>query len=130
LDVFAYGTLQIAEVMEEVTGLRPRGRPARLSGFARFRVRDDVYPGIVERAGAETPGLLYQGLGSSAVALLDRFEGNMYERRVLEVVREDGRAQPAAVYVVVSAAEHLLSGDPWDLEEFTRHHLSGFVHAR
>ena len=125
--LFAYGTLQFPEVIEAVCGRNFSGEPARLPGFVRLRIEGQSYPGIRAQEGGVTEGILYSGVDSDAISLLDRFEGGQYVRRSLLVETADGRKGRAAVYVV--AEEHLadLSGEPWDPEVFRNQDLVSFL---
>lgn len=125
--IFSYGTLSAPEVMEALVGHRPACRPAVLAGYARYTVRGRVYPGIVAEPGARTEGVLYEGLDAESVALLDRFEGSLYERIRIRV-RSDGAGDLAAqAYVVPEARRHRLAPEPWDLERFVERHLRDYV---
>ena len=121
---FAYGTLALPGVYSALTGLEVASRPARLHGFARLLVRDAVYPGIVERAGAVTPGVVFAALAPATFALLDRYEGDLYERRRVRVAPSRGGPIDAQAYVV--RAEHCdrLDEAPWDAEAFAARHLA------
>ena len=126
--LFCYGSLEFAEVMRAVTGRSFAGEPAALDGFARYRVRDADYPGLVAEPGAQTPGTLYRALDPDALAALDRFEGALYARRALEVVRlRDGSRAQAFVYVVRDAHRHSLTDEPWDRDGFAREGLAAFL---
>ena len=125
--LFCYGSLEFAEVMREVTGRSFAAEPATLDGFARYRVRDADYPGLVPEPGARTEGTLYRALDAASLAALDRFEGALYERRPLDVRTRDGGVAAAQVYVVREAQRHTLSSEPWDKASFAREHLTGFV---
>jgi gamma-glutamylcyclotransferase (GGCT)/AIG2-like uncharacterized protein YtfP len=125
--LFCYGSLEFAEVMREVTGRSFAAEPATLEGFARYRVRDADYPGLVPEPGAQTSGTLYRALDAASLAALDRFEGALYERRTLDVRTGDGGRAAAQVYVVREAHRHTLSREPWDKQTFARESLSGFV---
>ena len=127
MNLFCYGSLEFAEVMCEVTGQGFAGEPATLDGFARYRVRDAEYPGLVPEPGARTEGTLYRALDADSLAALDRFEGALYERRTLDVRTRDGGFAPAQVYVVREAHRHTLSREPWDKRAFARESLSSFV---
>ena len=124
--LFCYGSLEFAEVMREVTGRSFAGEPATLDGFARYRVRDADYPGLVPESGARTVGTLFRALDAVALAALDRFEGALYERKTLDVRRRGGNAA-AQVYVVRESHRHTLSSEPWDKRAFARDRLAGFV---
>ena len=100
--LFCYGTLQIPAVLEAVIGRPLEGGRARLSGFAAFRVRGEVYPGIARAAGGTTPGRLYRDVSPSELAVLDRFEGALYRRTGRVVTTPDGRRIRAWVYLVAA----------------------------
>lgn len=129
MDVFTYGSLQFPEVLRAVIGRLPRGQPARLEGFARYRVRGATYPGIVAEPGAATDGTLWRDVDSVALAALDRFEGAFYERLVLPVVTKSGATLQAHVYVVADARREALGPEPWDEARFERDHLAAFLKA-
>jgi gamma-glutamylcyclotransferase (GGCT)/AIG2-like uncharacterized protein YtfP len=125
--LFCYGSLEFEEVMRQVTGQTLPGEPATLEGFARYRVRDADYPGLLPEPGARTEGTLYRALDADSLATLDRFEGALYERRTLAVTKHDGTSVSAQVYVVREAHRHTLSREPWDKAAFARESLAGFV---
>lgn len=127
MDVFTYGSLEFPAVLRAVIGRVPACEPALLEGFARFRVRDATYPGIVAARGARTEGTLWRGLDAAAVAALDRFEGALYERRLLPVQTRAGATVQAHVYVVRDARRDVLGPEPWDKALFEREHLAGFL---
>jgi gamma-glutamylcyclotransferase (GGCT)/AIG2-like uncharacterized protein YtfP len=126
---FAYGTLALPEVMQALTGRRFASGAAVLPGFARYRVRGRVYPGVVAEPGGETAGRLYAGLDAATLALLDRFEGELYERRGLPVRTGAGGSARAEVYVVRETLLGALSREPWSLEDFAARELARYLEA-
>jgi gamma-glutamylcyclotransferase (GGCT)/AIG2-like uncharacterized protein YtfP len=129
LDVFTYGSLEFPSVLGAVIGRVPPRVPAVLDGFARFRVRDASYPGIVARAGARTEGTLWRGLDRDALTALDRFEGALYERHRLPVRTRAGATVDAHVYVVRDSRRDVLGPEPWDKRRFEREALGRFLAA-
>jgi gamma-glutamylcyclotransferase (GGCT)/AIG2-like uncharacterized protein YtfP len=128
--VFTYGTLLVAEVMEAVAGARFASVAARLDGFERVRVRDAVYPAARAADAASIDGVLWLDVSDAALLRLDRFEGEMYERRDVRVSTAGG-SRDAQVYVVTAAHHHLLDPAPWDLALFRREHLARYLeHCR
>lgn len=127
MDVFAYGSLEFPVVLGAVIGRVPAREPATLEGFARFRVRDGTYPGIVAAEGARAEGTLWRGVDLDGLAALDRFEGALYERRRLPVRTRAGAVVAAHVYVVRDERRGVLSDEPWDKARFERRHLARFV---
>jgi gamma-glutamylcyclotransferase (GGCT)/AIG2-like uncharacterized protein YtfP len=121
--LFAYGTLELPAVLEALTGRRFASEPALLAGFARFRLRGRPYPGAVPCPGASTPGQLYHGLDGSSLALLDDFEGELYERRRVEVQGAAGARHAAFAYLLGASHVALLSGEPWERARFEAEQL-------
>ena len=118
--LFCYGTLQIPEVMKAVTGRKYPGINARLPGYAIYRVKDAEYPGVINAPDNETSGVLYRGLSDEDLAVLDLFEGELYERRLLEVNSEDGKSYHAWVYVVSPKNKKYLTTETWHLKAFMK----------
>ncbi|MEW6269813.1 MAG: gamma-glutamylcyclotransferase family protein [Thermodesulfobacteriota bacterium] len=125
--IFTYGTLTFPDVMQAVTGRTFASLPATLAGYACRAVRGAVYPGAVQHAGATTDGVLWQGVDETSLARLDRFEGELYERREVTVVARDGARHAAQVYVVRAAHASRLAPEPWDRERFAREHLAAYL---
>ncbi len=124
--VFAYGTLMFREVVAAVTGLALTGTPARLEGYARFRVRGAVYPGIRPVPGARVDGMLYSDVSARSLRLLDVFEGDLYRRQAV-IVDAGGEPLSAEAWVVRPSRERLLTDRPWEPEPFRRRHLSRYL---
>jgi len=125
--LFCYGTLQFPAVMQQVSGLHASGFPATLDHHACLTVRGEVYPGIVPQHGAQTPGVVYAGLGLAQLHRLDAFEGDCYERRRVMVCDADGRSLEAWAYLMRPDACGLLGNEPWDCELFRRLYLPAFL---
>ncbi|MCA8959204.1 MAG: gamma-glutamylcyclotransferase [Planctomycetes bacterium] len=117
-DLFVYGTLLFPEVVERVIGRRLESRPARLPGYARLRVLDEVYPGLAQSPCAETPGQLLLGLRTEDLERLDRFEGARYQRTPVEAIDTDGTVWPTETYLTPPAHWVFLSDEPWDPEPY------------
>jgi gamma-glutamylcyclotransferase (GGCT)/AIG2-like uncharacterized protein YtfP len=124
--LFSYGTLQVPEVMQAVTGRTYEGLLADLPGYAVYTVNQAEYPGVVPQAGSKAPGTLYIGVAPQQLKALDVFEGDLYERRLLEVVTSDGHKSAAWVYVVPARLGSRLSSRPWSLRHFVTHDFQKF----
>ncbi len=125
--VFAYGTLQLPEVMRAVTGADYPSTPARLPGYARYRLAGLPYPGLRAERGALTDGVLYRAIDPGALRRLDAFEDDFYRREALLVWPERGGPEPAEVYVVPPEHHGLLELVPWSLQGFRDSALAGFM---
>jgi len=118
MHLFAYGTLMCAEIMQQVAGCLPAQGPATLAGFRRCRLRGEEYPAIVGQPDAVVQGVVYFEVSAAAWQRLDRFEGEMYERRAVQVNGPDGRSLAADTYVIRPAFAPLLLPAEWSYAEF------------
>lgn len=127
--LFAYGTLTLPQVVRALAGRSFSWVSAELEGFAAFRLRGRCYPGLVEERGARTRGVLHLGLDPRTQALLDRFEGDTYERRAVRVTTADGASPMAFTYVLKPPFRAELTREAWDPERFASEHLPRWVQA-
>lgn len=126
-NLFAYGTLQIPEVMAAVAGTGFASERASIKDHARYRLSELSYPGLRREAGAEAHGILYRELDAGAMARLDVFEDDFYRRETHTVITDTGEAVEAEVYVVPPEHDSLLIPEPWDLERFRTQDLPRFL---
>ena len=127
-NLFVYGTLLFEAVWDLVVGCAVRKQPARLKGWARFYMRNRVYPGIRALAGAEVEGLLICHLNQQNMAALDEFEDVIYTKKYLQVsCLADNRPASAYAYIVDRQHEDCLSDKPWQPDEFERSQLDIFL---
>lgn len=118
--LFCYGTLCVPEIMHCIAGREVFAVPAVLDDYACYAVRNMHYPAAIPEPGSSITGLLYSGLTSGELALLDRYESVEYRRLWANVATETGRRAQAWVYVFRSQYSSRLSDRHWDLEEFVR----------
>lgn len=113
--------------MEAVTGARPASVAATLQGYTCFRVEGAVYPGAVAAEGAALEGVLYRGVSAPELSLLDRFEGELYDRCELRVAPRHAEPEAAFVYVVGEASRRVLTREAWSAAEFRSRHLDVYL---
>lgn len=117
---FTYGSLMWADIMARVCGAEFASEPASLAGHARHPVRGQDYPGLRPADAGLVPGRLYREVDAAAWARLDAFEGDEYERVLVDVTLAGGAVVPAWVYRFrAEVAGRLLPGD-WDVAAFER----------
>ena len=126
--LFTYGSLMCEDIMSEVAGTRLACEAATLPGYRRFLVKDEQYPGVVAQAGGLVSGIVYHGLGAESWQRLDRFEGEMYERRPVRVCYADGRTAMVDCYLFRPEFAHRLSSTEWDFAAFLQGGKSLFQH--
>lgn len=125
--LFVYGTLLMPAVLHAVCGRRFATRPARLADFGRYRLRRRVYPAIVPEAGAQTEGLLCEGLDAALWRRLDDWESELYSRHAVVVQGADGAPLAACAYVLAAPHHGELERAPWSPEDFERLHLAAYL---
>jgi gamma-glutamylcyclotransferase (GGCT)/AIG2-like uncharacterized protein YtfP len=126
MQLFTYGSLVFPEVMTAVTGRTFEHRDAVLRDHRRRMLRGRVYPGIRFAAGEVTEGRVYLDLDTSALASLDDFEGEEYERRTV-VVGVGSERLSAEAYVLGGAHHDLMTAALWDARRFAGSHLRVYV---
>ena len=117
----------VPTVMRAVTGRDFTAQAACLRNYARFRVKDALYPGIVAKRHGMIDGMVYLGLDHSAVQRLDVFEGGLYRRIQVCVETKSGEFISAETYVVKPGYRYRLTSTPWNQEEFESKHLDEFL---
>ena len=119
-DLFFYGTLRYAELLELVLG-RPKDSldisEASLSGHGVFAVVDQIFPAIEEREGHVAAGILARGLTPKDVAALNFYEGGFdYDLKKVVVQLGDGAKAAAEVYFPEPGLWQ--TGVTWDLNQW------------
>ena len=132
--LFCYGTLQVPQVIRAVTGRDYFGKTAVLRDHAIYRVKNAEYPGITYSVGGVAEGVLYEDISNADLKRLDLFEGEFYDRQMLDVRLPDQATKKAWVYVIAQQHMGVLSEDSWRLTDFLDNGLDkfmkGYVQAR
>jgi gamma-glutamylcyclotransferase (GGCT)/AIG2-like uncharacterized protein YtfP len=118
MNVFTYGTLMFPEVWRAVVGREFATVGGIATGFEVFRVKDAVFPGIVEAGQRSVRGVIYLDVDPNSIKRLDKFEDDFYERRSIWIDCEDGQRLAADAYVVPESNRRVLTDEVWDRESF------------
>ena len=113
MHLFAYGTLMDPAVWSRVAQEKCDSRPAVLHGYEARRLRDVTFPGLVECEGATTPGIVYLDVSAEALARLDAYEDDFYERVPVPVVLENSTTLMAETYLVLPANREVVLAEKW-----------------
>jgi len=127
MNIFAYGTLMIHEVMYAVATREFRFKNAILRGYARFTVKGESYPGIIPVTDEVTEGVIYFDVDELSLARLDAFEGNLYQRKPIRVETKEREIRDAETYVIKPEYRGCLSSKEWNVKEFNQKHLEAFL---
>jgi gamma-glutamylcyclotransferase (GGCT)/AIG2-like uncharacterized protein YtfP len=119
MHVFTYGTLMFPEVWQAIVGREFAAVEGTAAGFAIYRVRDAVYPGISAASERErVRGVVYLDVDHASLARLDLFEGDFYVRQSVWVDCADGERRAADAYVVPAESQAVLTDERWDRAKF------------
>ena len=127
--VFTYGTLEIPEVMEAVTGRSFPSFDATATGYVRYLLKGKIYPGMMVGPGASTSGRVYVEINEQTLKILDEFEDEIYERELIEVIMHPKKSCKAFAYLIPQSKHDLLSSEPWKKEEFLSMYFDSYVQA-
>ncbi len=118
--LFAYGTLQIPEILERIIGRQLQGQRAELLGFRRGKVVRADFPGIVPDTAAAVSGWVLGPLSGADLKLLDLYEGELYQRILVTVQIAPQQQVQCWVYAMNRWAQHRVSTEDWNIEDYTR----------
>jgi len=127
--IFTYGTLMCADIMGEVAGYLPSQEPGLLAGYTRYRIRGEEYPGMIPSEGGRTEGVVYLDVSRAALARLDDFEGELYERQPVGIVLKTGETLEAEAYVVKPEYRSRLEPEEWSFEAFIKNGKRAFTQS-
>jgi len=128
MNLFAYGTLCVPDVMHAVVGRELEGSPATLEQYRRRLISGCVFPGITAAPDEEVAGTLFLNLDEATMTRLDAYEASFYERRSVSV-RSPNAADPvpAEAYVLPASEAWRLSDLVWDEAVFVREELPSYL---
>lgn len=120
--LFAYGTLRDSDILAGVLGrdLAPGAiRPANAPGYRAVYCPDQVYPVLATAPDGVAPGIILDGLTPTDFAILDAFEGPLYQRTAIAVTTDAG-CEMVSTYLPITPAP--AEAGAWSLEHWTLHH--------
>jgi len=118
-----YGSLTIPKVLSEILARKPDSATSTISGWKRVRVRNRLYPAIIQGTGT-VDGLTLLNLTKEEMLRLDKFEAPNYH--LVEVKTTDG--YEAWSYTWYGGAD-TLTPEEWNRELFISNNLPGFLDA-
>ncbi len=129
MNVFTYGTLMYPEIWQAVAGQQCASVRGAAAGYAVFRVDGAEFPGISAANEKDSArGVVYLDVDQAAMARLDRFEDDFYERQSLWIICDDGQRRAAETYVVPASNRAVLTDERWNADDFVaRGHLADFI---
>mmetsp|Transcript_9057 Transcript_9057/g.22944 ORF Transcript_9057/g.22944 Transcript_9057/m.22944 type:complete len:145 (+) Transcript_9057:173-607(+) len=128
-NAFVYGTLQAKGVCQALLKRVPASKPASITGYSRFKVKNAVFPAIVpDKPDKIVQGMVLFDLTPHEQHILDVYEAEEYYKTSVQALVQ-GELVPADVYVFKDEYRTQLemgSGD-WDYEHFLNHELEPYL---
>ncbi len=119
-NLFVYGTLMCDDIMREVAGCNLTYVPGTLNGYRRRSVQGEHYPAIAPEKEGQVEGLVYLNVPDFAWDRLDRFEGEMYTRHLVQIKLSNGATLVAGTYVIKPEFIDRLDKSDWDFKNFLK----------
>lgn len=128
MKLFVYGSLQHSLVWRRLVGRDCSEQHAVLKGWKAVKVKNHDYPGLIQADDGRVLGMLKTGLSAADFEILDKFEGEQYQRILLVIADSEGQPQQAYVYVFKECYLTQLSSEIWSYQEFSQQCLPRFLH--
>ncbi len=129
-NIFVYGTLMFDEILEVLTGKTFKSQNAFLNDFSRYQIFDleipRKYPAIISNTGSRVEGKIIFDVDQQSLDILDSFEDEKYELKILKLYTEEGREYEVLTYVWKEEFRDMLKGD-WDPNYFKDNYLSIYI---
>ena len=126
-NLFTYGSLMCEDIMRSVAGEELRCAKGVLQGYQRVELKNEHYPAIIEGDGSEVDGVVYFDISEKSMERLDSFEGEMYQRRTVEIQLIDGSVMKVSTYVFKDEYHYRLGTKEWDFGQFLEKGKGAFV---
>jgi gamma-glutamylcyclotransferase (GGCT)/AIG2-like uncharacterized protein YtfP len=130
MNIFTYGSLMFSPVWDTIVKGNYRACSARLQGYCRRKIQDDIYPvAFSSDNGDFINGIVYYDVEANDILRLDIFEGDYYMRCNARVKLKDQNHVDADVYIIKPRYQHLISSEEWNPHDFQKRCLSEFMSA-
>lgn len=104
---------------------------ATLQGYAIYRVKNAVFPGIIEsNADDQVQGVVYYDLDEQTMFELEMYESDLYERVSTEATTVQGNVVPCEVFRIPLSRKDVLSNETWDPRSFEQHNLNRYLEGQ
>nr|XP_043638869.1 AIG2-like protein D [Erigeron canadensis] len=125
--VFVYGSLLADDVVRLLLNRIPQTSPAFLNGYHRFSIKGRVYPAISPVENSKVIGRVLIGLSAKELDILDEYEAEEYDKKLVDVYLLDtSEVLQAYTYVWGNSVDPDLYGE-WDFEDFKAAKLKDYV---
>ncbi len=113
--LYVYGSLMFPKILLGIIGRIPLMQPAVLRGYNRMKMKNDLYPSVVSSQSNKNSvaGFLLYGLTETEIAQLDDFEGDFFQRELVNCKIHRGE-EKSWTYVIKPKYQSLLSNLQWD----------------
>jgi gamma-glutamylcyclotransferase (GGCT)/AIG2-like uncharacterized protein YtfP len=127
LPIFVYGTTLLEHTQRVITGRTFPMRPAMLRGFRRGLVDGKLFPSLKPDHKGEVAGAVLEQVDYAHLDLLDRYEGECWERIRVEVELSPGAPTSAWAWLLKAPFDQRVTDKPFDLERYLSYDLEVFL---
>jgi gamma-glutamylcyclotransferase (GGCT)/AIG2-like uncharacterized protein YtfP len=143
IPIFVYGTLSSPQVVQTLLGRTvPSEFPvARLDNHSRHPVKNYVFPGTIPNPKKRIHGCLLENLSETDMKILDWFEGDEYDRRMVQVcinrstlADNNGKDKASSFFIDAYTyiwrprlLQQLILDEEWNFENFCSKHLEWYL---
>lgn len=121
MHVFTYGSLMFEPIWSKVVSGKYEKTEARLSGYKRLKIKDEVYPALLPGADTDSvEGIVYRNVSFGDLKRIEEFEGQYYRREITACRLPDGSTLIACVYVLDGRFNNLVEDELWEPEWFEK----------
>ena len=122
LNIFTYGTLMFQPVWLKVTGILCKSQNARVYGFKRKAVKNQLYPVLLPAEKNQVvPGVIYFDIDEYVLKIL------AYYRTGVEALVNENHMIKAQTYVLKKEYYSVIDNRKWDPLQFERMHITYFL---
>mmetsp|Transcript_24895 Transcript_24895/g.67797 ORF Transcript_24895/g.67797 Transcript_24895/m.67797 type:complete len:153 (+) Transcript_24895:167-625(+) len=126
-NAFVYGTLQAKGVCQALLKRVPASKPASITGYSRFKVKNAVFPAIVpDKPDKIVQGMVLFDLTPHEQHILDVYEAEEYYKTSVQALVQ-GELVPADVYVFKDEYRKQLLPEEWDYAVWKEQHLAKWL---
>lgn len=125
-NIFVYGSLMFDSVWTRVVTGSYKKIEGQLYGYARFTMKGEHYPGLIEMPGT-VDGIIWLDVSITDIKKLDSFEGEYYRRDQVFVADSHERCLDCETYIIADDYRDLLEEKPWDADQFREKYLQRFI---
>lgn len=128
MNIFCYGSLMYPEVWNLIVKGRYQQQQAKICGYRRKKVKNELYPGLIATLPEDTvAGTVYFSVTDEDLTRLDLFEAEIYIRIKVNCFLVNNSCIEAFAYLIHPQKQTVLEPEDWNQQEFETNGLTRFL---